>query len=106
MTEVFVEQPLALPVSAKYLYSNVRPQWFKMVLPVIKQIILTFFLEILNPEGHQNCSISSKVTANSLNVCILPTSGVASGRVCACKLRSRLVFSCVELSFPIVKCLV
>ena len=38
--------------------------------------------EILNLEGHLNQCIGSKVTAISLNGWILPTGGVASGRVC------------------------
>ena len=46
-----------------------------MVLPVIKQNILTFFLEIF----HLNCCIDSKVTAILLNGWILPTGGVAAG---------------------------
>ena len=52
-----------------------------MVLPVIKETMLTFFLEILNLEMHLNRCIGSKVTALLLNVWILPTGGVASGRV-------------------------
>ena len=62
-----------------------------MVLPVIKQPILTFFSEILNPEGHQNRITGSKVTAILVKGYILPIGGVALGRVCACSLRSRLV---------------
>ena len=38
--------------------------------------------EILNLEGHLNRCIGSKVTAILLNGWILPTGGVASGRVC------------------------
>ena len=38
--------------------------------------------EILNLEGHQNRCIGSKVTAILLNGWILPTGGVALGRVC------------------------
>ena len=53
-----------------------------MVLPVIKYIDI--FSEILNLEGHQNCCIGSKVMAILLNKLILPTGGVASGRVCTC----------------------
>ena len=41
---------------------------------------------------HQNCCINSKVTGNFLNWWILPTGGVASGRVCVCSLGSRIVF--------------
>ena len=52
----------------------------------------TNFMDILNPEGHPNCITGSKVTAILLNVLILPIGGASSGRVCACSLRSRLVF--------------
>ena len=47
--------------------------------------------EILNPEGHQNHCIGSKVTAILLNGGILPTGGASSGRVCSCSLRSKIV---------------
>ena len=47
--------------------------------------------EILNIEGHQHCIIGSKVTAILLNGWVLLIGGAASGRVCACSLRSRLV---------------
>ena len=47
----------------------------------------------LNPEGHQNRISGSKVTAVLLVGWILPIGGVASERVCACSLRSRLVFT-------------
>ena len=40
------------------------------------------FYKILNLEGHQNCITGSKGIAEA-----------ASGRVCACSLRSRLVFT-------------
>ena len=83
MTEVFVGQPLASPGSAKYLYGAVTPKRSIMVLPVVKQTILTFFLEILNPEWYQNRHIGSKDTVILLNGWILPSGGVASGRVCA-----------------------
>ena len=45
----------------------------------------------LNPEGHPNRITGSKVTAILLKGWILPIGGVASGRVCACSMRSRLV---------------
>ena len=48
-------------------------------------------LEIQNLEGHFNRFIGSKVTTILVNGGILPSGGVASGRVCACSLRSRLV---------------
>ena len=43
----------------------------------------------LNPEGHQNPFIGSKVTAILLERWIWPIGGVASGRVCACSLRTQ-----------------
>ena len=46
---------------------------------------------ILNLEGHSNCITGSKVLAILLNGWILPFGGVASGRVCVCSLRRRLV---------------
>ena len=46
----------------------------------------------LNPEGHQNPFSGSQVTAILLKGLIWPTGGVASGRVCACRLRSRLIY--------------
>ena len=47
----------------------------------------------LNPEGHQKPLHGSKVTAILPKGRILPIGGVASGRVCACRLRSRLALS-------------
>ena len=43
---------------------------------------IDIFSEILNVEGHLNHCIGSKVKAILLNGWILPTSGVASRRVC------------------------
>ena len=57
------------------------PKRLKIVLPVIKQTILTF-LEIFNIEGHIDCCISSKVTTILLNGLFLITVGIVSGRVC------------------------
>ena len=54
---------------------------------------MTIFKEILNSEGHPNRNTGSKVTAILLNWWILPIGGASSGRVCACSLRSRLVYS-------------
>ena len=51
---------------------------------------VTTFKEILNPEGHPNCIIGSKVTAILLNGLILPIGGASAGRVSVCSLR-RLV---------------
>ena len=53
-----------------------------MVLPVVKENLLTFFLEILNLEEHLNLCIGSQVTAILLNGGIFPTDGFALGRVC------------------------
>ena len=53
---------------------------------------VTIFKEILNPEGQPNRIIGSKVTAIFPNGWILPIGGASSGSVCACILRSRLVF--------------
>ena len=44
-----------------------------------------------NPKGHQNLISGSKVTAILLKGWIWLIGGVASGRVCVCSLRSRLV---------------
>ena len=51
---------------------------------------MTIF-QFLSLEGHLNCVICSKVTAILVNGEVLPSGGVASGRVCACSLCSRLV---------------
>ena len=50
-------------------------------------VIKTF----LGPEGYQNHISGSKVTAFLMKGLILPIGGVASRRVCACSLHSRLV---------------
>ena len=57
----------------------------------------TFIQEILNLKGHHNRIIGFKVTAILQNGWVLPMGGVASGRVCACSLCSRLVFICIPL---------
>ena len=62
---------------------------------------MDIFSEILNLEGHQN-RIGSKVTAILLNGWILATSEVASGRVCACSLPSRLVNEPSPLTLQVV----
>jgi hypothetical protein len=46
-----------------------------------------------NPKGHQNPISGSTVTLILLKGWILPIGGVASGRVWACSLCSRLVFT-------------
>ena len=58
----------------------------------------TIFKEILNPEGHPNRITGSKVTAILLNGWILPIGGASSGSVCACSLRSRLVYKATHFS--------
>ena len=50
------------------------------------------FKNFLNPEGHKNPFSGSKGTAILLKGWIWPIGGVASGRVCAYSLRSRLVY--------------
>ena len=52
---------------------------------------VTILKEILNLEGYLNRFIGSKVMAILVNGEILPSGGVALGRVCSCSLRSRLV---------------
>ena len=59
---------------------------------------VTIFKEILNPGGHSNCITGSKVTAILLNEWILPIGGASLVRVCACSLRSMLVFSINKLT--------
>ena len=49
------------------------------------------FMEILNLDGDQNRIIGSRVTEILLNGWTLPIGEAASGRVCACSLRSRHV---------------
>ena len=59
---------------------------------------ITIILEILNPEGHQNCINGSSVTAILLNECIFPIgkSGEASRwRVCYQRGLPRLV--CIRI---------
>ena len=51
-------------------------------MPSHKTNYIDIFSEILNLEGHLNRCIGSKVTAILLKGRILPTGGVASGRVC------------------------
>ena len=43
-------------------------------------------------EGHPNCITGSRITAILLNGWTLPIGEAAFGRVCACSLRSRLVY--------------
>ena len=53
---------------------------------------IVIFEDNVNPEGHLNCFIGSKVTAIWVNGGILHRGEASSGRICACSLRSRLVF--------------
>ena len=55
--------------------------------------------EILNLKGHLNCSIGSKVTTILLNGWILPTGGVASGRVCSAACAASLFNKLVWLHY-------
>ena len=64
---------------------------------------VTVFKEILNPKGHLNRITGSKVTAILLNGWILPIGGASSGRVCACSLRSRLVYQQVPQKVSYLK---
>ena len=61
---------------------------------------IEIFSENLNLEGHPNRFIGSKATAILLNGGILPIGGVASGRVCACRVRSRLVLNPLLFRMP------
>ena len=58
---------------------------------VLRCCVIFFVQKFLNPKGHQNPISGSKVTAILMKGGILPIGGVASGRVWACSLRSRLV---------------
>ena len=69
----------------QWLYGSAAPKRLKMMLPIIKEICW-------NLEGLKNGLIGSKVTVILLNKWILPIGGDASRRVCACSLRSRLVY--------------
>ena len=57
---------------------------------------VTICEQILNLEGHPNRITGSKVISILLNGWIWPIGGDASGRVCVCSLRSRLVLFCIE----------
>ena len=73
-----------------------------MVLPFIKQTILTFFSEIPNLEGYWNGCIGSKVTAVLLNGWIFATGRVALGRVCPAACAAGLLLSPVgKIIWPI-----
>ena len=56
-------------------------------------IVIKIFLYL---EGHQNLISGSKVTVLLLKCGFLPIDGVASGRISACSLRSRLVYNDLE----------
>ena len=65
---------------------------------------VTGIKNVLNPKGHQNPISGSKGTAILLKGWIGPIGGVASGRVGACSLQSRLVCGafCLNNGFPFV----
>ena len=98
---LFIEQPLASPGSLSESVSQPFPPtalWRRPAQTVRDTsssckidyvIVITNFL---NPKRHQNLISGSKVTAILLKGWIWPVGGVASGRVCACSLRSRLVY--------------
>ena len=58
----------------------------------LKIDFISILLEILNLERHLNCFIGLKVRAILVNGEILPSVGVALGRVWVCSFRSRLVY--------------
>ena len=58
----------------------------------------------LNPKWHQNLINGSKVTAILLKGWILPIGGASLGGVCACSLRSRLVFVIVFNNIVVFVC--
>ena len=60
---------------------------------------ISIFLEIINLQGHQNRNTGSRVTAILLNGWTLPIGEAALGRVCACSLRSRLVYIITTFEF-------
>ena len=66
---------------------------------MVKDGALIYFYKILNLEVHQNCFIGLKVTVILMNGGILSSGGVASGRVCPCSLRNRLVYHSYHIFF-------
>ena len=67
--------------------------WRGEILALLIIDFVKVIKNFLNPEGHQSPISGSKVTAFILlKGWIWPICGVASGRVCVCSLRSRLVF--------------
>ena len=66
------------------------PAAVEMVLSVLKET--QEWLEILSLEDEPNCIICSKVTEILLTGWTLPIGGIASGRVCAYSVHSRLVY--------------
>ena len=61
--------------------------------------VMIFFYKIPNPEGHPNRITGSKVMAILLNWWILPIGWASSGSVCACSLRSRLVWKAQQIFY-------
>ena len=62
------------------------------VVPVIKINYIIVITKILNPEGHKNPISGLKFTTILLKWWIWPIGEVVLGRVCACSLRSKLVY--------------
>ena len=79
--------------SLSQLYGAATPKVLEIGLPVIKKKYVVRIKNFLNPKGRKNPISGLKVMAILLKGLILPIDGVASGRVCACSLRSRLLFS-------------
>ena len=77
-----------------------RPNSCRWCFQSSNRLYYNFFGD-LNLEGHPNCITSSKVTAIFLNRWILSIGGASSGRVCACILRSRLVYLGVCRTAPV-----
>ena len=83
-------------VSQSVIQLALRRRHAKMVRDSTSSYKIDYVIVIknfLNPKGHQNPISGSKVTAILLKGWILSIGGSSSGRVCACSLRSRLVFN-------------
>ena len=88
----YLAKPLKWSLSLPQLYGVATPKRLEIGLPVIIDYVIVS-KTFLNPKEHQKPISGSKVTPILLKGWILPIGGVASGRVCTCCLRSRLVFS-------------
>ena len=81
-------------LSTPYIMCMVFVNWAQTVRDSSSSYTIGYFILIKNfliPEIDQNRITGSKVTAILVKGYILPIGGVASGRVCACSLHSRLV---------------